>query len=249
MVPFAAAGAVLFAILIIKLFNMQIVHGDDYTDSYIMKAEKTVTTTGTRGDIYDTNGKLLAYSELAYSVVIEDSGTYTSTSVKNASINAVIAKMIEIIENNGDSIDYDFGLACNESGYYYTVSDNALLRFLRDMYGRSAISKLTDDERNSTPADSAEVLRNRYKIYTAEDVENLKETEAAKQAKNPKFKLTDYDSLNIYDDITAMKIAYVRYNLAANSYKRYLSFTVSSNVNEHTMAAILEIKISSQEYP
>ncbi len=46
MVPFAAAGAVLFAILIIKLFNMQIVHGDDYTDSYIMKAEKTVTTTG-----------------------------------------------------------------------------------------------------------------------------------------------------------------------------------------------------------
>lgn len=242
MVPFAAAGAVLFAILIIKLFNMQIVHGDDYTDSYIMKAEKTVTTTGTRGDIYDTNGKLLAYSELAYSVVIEDSGTYTSTSVKNASINAVIAKMIEIIENNGDSIDYDFGLACNDSGYYYTVSDNALLRFLRDMYGRSAISKLTDDERNSTPADSAEVLRNRYKIYTAEDVENLKETEAAKQAKNPKFKLTDYDSLNIYDDITAMKIAYVRYNLAANSYKRYLSFTVSSNVNEHTMAAILENK-------
>lgn len=242
MVPFAAAGAVLFVILIIKLFNMQIVHGDDYTDSYIMKAEKTVTTTGTRGDIYDTNGKLLAYSELAYSVVIEDSGTYTSASVKNASINAVIAKMIEIIENNGDSIDYDFGLACNESGYYYTVSDNALLRFLRDMYGRSAISKLTDDERNSTPADSAEVLRNRYKIYTAEDVENLKETEAAKQAKNPKFKLTDYDSLNIYDDITAMKIAYVRYNLAANSYKRYLSFTVSSNVNEHTMAAILENK-------
>lgn len=242
MVPFAAAGAVLFAILIIKLFNMQIVHGDDYTDSYIMKAEKTVTTTGTRGDIYDTNGKLLAYSELAYSVVIEDSGTYTSTSVKNASINAVIAKMIEIIENNGDSIDYDFGLACNESGYYYTVSDNALLRFLRDMYGRSAISKLTDDERNSTPADSAEVLRNRYKIYTAEDVENLKKAEAAKQAKNPKFKLTDYDSLNIYDDITAMRIAYVRYNLAANSYKRYLSFTVSSNVNEHTMAAILENK-------
>lgn len=242
MVPFAAAGAVLFAILIIKLFNMQIVHGDDYTNSYIMKAEKTVTTTGTRGDIYDTNGKLLAYSELAYSVVIEDSGTYTSASVKNASINAVIAKMIEIIEDNGDSIDYDFGLACNESGYYYTVSDNALLRFLRDMYGRSAISKLTDDERNSTPADSAEVLRNRYKIYTAEDVENLKETEAAKQAKNPKFKLTDYDSLNIYDDITAMKIAYVRYNLAANSYKRYLSFTVSSNVNEHTMAAILENK-------
>ena len=242
MVPFAAAGAVLFAILIIKLFNMQIVHGDDYTDSYIMKAEKTVTTTGTRGNIYDTNGKLLAYSELAYSVVIEDSGTYTSTAVKNTSVNAVIAKMIEIIEDNGDSVDYDFGLACNESGYYYTVSDNALLRFLRDMYGRSAISKLTDDERNSTPATAAKVLRNRYKIYTKEDVEDLKKTEAAKQAKNPKFKLTDYDSLNIYDDITAMKIAYVRYNLAANSYKRYLSFTVSSNVNEHTMAAILENK-------
>lgn len=34
------------------------------------------------GSIYDRNGKLLAYSELSYSVTIEDNGIYTSTSEK-----------------------------------------------------------------------------------------------------------------------------------------------------------------------
>lgn len=240
-VPVALLGVVLFSVLIIRLFNMQIVHGDDYTNSYIMKAEKTITTTGTRGNIYDTNGKLLAYSELAYSVVIEDSGVYESTSAKHAAVNAVIAKMITIIEENGDTIDYDFSLNCDEDGnYYYNVSDNALLRFLRDVYGRSAISDLKEEERNATAADTAEMLRNRYKIMTAGDVEKLKETEAAAKEKDPKQKLTDYDSLTVYDDVMAMKIAYIRYNLAANSYKRYVSFTVASNINSYTMAAILE---------
>lgn len=241
MVIFGAVGAALFAILIIKLFNMQIVHGDDYTNSYIMKAEKTVTTTGTRGNIYDRNGKLLAYSELAYSVVIEDSGIYETTGIHYAELNAIIAKMVTIIETNGDSIDYDFGLNCDENGnYYYSISDNTLLRFLRDVYGHSAISELTDEERNASAAETAKTLRNRYRIYTAEDVEELKEKEAAAKEKKPEARLTDYDSLTVYDDVMAMKIAYIRYNLAANSYKRYVSFTVATNINSYTMAAILE---------
>ena len=36
--------------------------------------EKTVTTPGTRGNIYDRNGNLLAYNELAYAVTVQDTG-------------------------------------------------------------------------------------------------------------------------------------------------------------------------------
>ena len=50
----------MFAILISKLFDLQIVSGEKYLNDYVQMTEKTVTTPGTRGNIYDRNGNLLA---------------------------------------------------------------------------------------------------------------------------------------------------------------------------------------------
>mgnify|MGYP000644642012 FL=1 len=49
---------------------MQILDGSSYQESYMQRTEKLVTTPGTRGNIYDRNGNLLAYNQLAYSVTI-----------------------------------------------------------------------------------------------------------------------------------------------------------------------------------
>lgn len=46
------------------------------------KFVKERTLSSTRGNIYDRNGNLLAYNELAYSITIEDNGTYSSTKAK-----------------------------------------------------------------------------------------------------------------------------------------------------------------------
>lgn len=237
-VPFMVVALALFSVLIIRLFNLQIVNGENYTNTYAMKAEKTVSTTGTRGNIYDRNGKLLAYSELAYSVVISDCGYYESNKIRYAALNNIIGRMISIIESNGDTIDYSFGIDYNPAhGYYYTVSDNSLLRFLRDVYGHAAISDLTEEERTATAEETAAYLRKLYKIYTKEDYEaELKAKEESGTASGS----TESTEPEIFDDATAMKISYIRYNLNANSYKRYISFTVASGVNSHTMASILE---------
>lgn len=241
-IPFAVIAVVLFFILAYRVFNLQIVNGEDYSISYTLKAEKTVTTMGTRGNIYDCNGRLLAYSELAYSVVIEDCGYYESNKVKAAALNAIIARMIGIIEDNGDKVDYDFGLAYMPGrGYYYTVSDNALLRFLRDVYGHAAISELTDEERNATAADTARYLRKLYQIMTPYDLEQKIENDKQEALENPDKDInTDYSDIVTYSDALATQIAYIRYNLAANSYKRYMSFTVATDINLQTMTSILE---------
>lgn len=243
-VPFAVIAITLFSILAYRIFKLQIVSGEDYSVSYTMKAEKTVSTTGTRGNIYDRNGKLLAYSELAYSVVIEDCGYYESNKVKYAALNEIIARMVTIIEENGDKVDYDFGLGYNPAaGYYYTVSDNALLRFLRDVYGHAAISELKDEERNATAEDTARYLRKRYQIMDQDDLERKKYEDLQASIKDPdKAVDTDYSKIAVYDDAMAAKMIYIRYNLAANSYRRYMSFTVATDVNTHTMTSILENK-------
>ena len=72
---------VIFGALIFRIFDLQIVNEKFYMSTYIQQAEKSVYTPGTRGNIYDVNGKLLAYDTLAYVVTIED--TIDSSITKN----------------------------------------------------------------------------------------------------------------------------------------------------------------------
>ena len=59
-------------ILIYRLFDLQIVNGESYLNNFRLMIQKEKVIEGTRGNIYDAKGNLLAYNELAYSVTIED---------------------------------------------------------------------------------------------------------------------------------------------------------------------------------
>ena len=74
---------ILATILVQRVFYLQIVKGQEYFDDYKLQIQKTKKVQGTRGNIYDRNGNLLAYNELAYSVTIEDTGEYDSIKQKN----------------------------------------------------------------------------------------------------------------------------------------------------------------------
>ena len=90
------------------MFQLQIIMGEEYQNDYTYSIVKERTLNSTRGNIYDRNGKLLAYNELAYSITIEDNGSYDSTSVKNKSLNAMLAEIIKRIETNEPlSVVYD----------------------------------------------------------------------------------------------------------------------------------------------
>ena len=85
--------------LIYRLFTLQIVNGENYINSFqlIIKKEKEVSAT--RGCIYDRNGNILAYNELANSVTIED--VFKSGSGRNAAINSCINRTLDILEKTG----------------------------------------------------------------------------------------------------------------------------------------------------
>jgi penicillin-binding protein 2 len=210
-IPFVLVAITLFGVIIYRLFYLQIIKGETFTNSYTMKTQREETIPGTRGNIYDRNGKLLAYSELAYSVIIEDCGYYDSSKIKHATLNSIIAQTINIIESNGDKINFDFPIEYTSYHVYrFTSSGNTLLRFFRDIYGKQAVSQLSEEEKNSSPDDVIRYFKDKYQVSDE------------------------------YSNDLALKIIYIRYNLAANSYKRYIPFTVAQNVSKETMAAILE---------
>ncbi len=111
-------GAVLslfFIIVLVRVFTLQIVNGESYQENFTMLIQKTLSIDAARGNIYDCNGNLLAYNELAYSVVISDNGTYDSTSDKNEELNAELAEIVSVIKKNGESIYNDnFAIALND---------------------------------------------------------------------------------------------------------------------------------------
>ena len=206
----------LSGVLLFRVFTLQIINGASYQQNYTLRLEKEVSIEGTRGNIYDRNGNLLAYNELSYSVTFEDDGTYS----KNATKNAAIAEMVSMIEENGDSIDISFYLLLSDDGELsFSVDGSKLTRFLADIYGYSYVSDMEYDKKlgynpaEATPEQVLAYFTDNYGIDT--------ETYTLKQ---------------VY------QIAMIRYALSQNSYQKYISTVVATNVSEETMAKIMENK-------
>ena len=54
-----------FGILLSRVFFLQIISGEEYAESFIMRIKKEISIASTRGKIYDRNGEILADNELS----------------------------------------------------------------------------------------------------------------------------------------------------------------------------------------
>lgn len=212
-------------ILIYRIFDLQIVNGQTYLENFLLQSKKTRTIDSTRGCIYDRNGNLLAYNELAYSVKIED---VFEKNNKNVKLNDTIYRLIKMIEKNGDKIVTDFNIVLDENGEYaFTVSDTRLLRFLADVYGHKYIEDLEYEEQTATAQEVMEYLCSKKKFAIGETVENEDGTKTFVVGKG-------------YTKTEALQIVTIRYAMSLTSYQKYIGTTVASDVSEKTVAVIME---------
>lgn len=210
----------LFAcILIGRLFLLQVVRGQDYLTNYDLKTEETETIDATRGNIYDRNGKLLAYNDLAYEVTISDSGTYDSTKEHNKKLNAELATIIDALDGYGDTIEYDFGITLNNDGDYEFTDDSetAQNRFRADVFGLKSASDLGYDK--DLGMNTAEATPKQIMKYLMKE----------------RFDISSSYSKQVRYEITAL-----RYMIWINRYQADDSTTIASNVSDETVAYIKE---------
>ena len=211
---------IIYGILLSRMFHLQVIMGEQYQNDYTYSIVKERTLNSSRGNIYDRNGKLLAYNELAYTITIEDNGSYDSTKDKNTQLNALIAEIITEIEKNGDTIANNFKITYNEDGTYsYNVSGTSLKRFLADVYGHTSTSTLGYDEdlgydlANATPEQVMEYLMtDKYKFQVSEE----------------------------YEPELAYKITVIRYAMSEKAYQKYISTTIATEVSDESVAYISE---------
>ena len=81
---------VLFAVLLLRLFSLQIIHGEEYNESITTSVSKTLPVTASRGNIYDRNGRPLAVNTAAYCVQIDGSITLTLTDEETKKLSTAL---------------------------------------------------------------------------------------------------------------------------------------------------------------
>lgn len=213
-------------LLIYRLFDLQIVRGEEYLNNFRLMIEKEKVIQGTRGNIYDRNGSLLAYNELAYSVTIED--VYETTTAGREQLNNTIYRLIHMIEDNGDTLVSDFGIILSENNdYEFAVEGTKLSRFKADVYGRSLITDLLYSEENASAQEMIDYLCNKYKIGAYEVLENGKKGDTF----IPGEGFTKRETLQLVT---------IRYQMSLYSFQKYISTTVATDVSLKTVAVIME---------
>lgn len=129
LLPVTLIYACLLFILIHRIFYLQIVKGEEYAEQGANQTTKYRYITSTRGNIYDSEGNLLAYNSLSYAVTLENVGAFKSSS-QNDDYNAMIHRMVSIIEENGGELATTFYIEQNKKGrLIFNADENAILRF------------------------------------------------------------------------------------------------------------------------
>ena len=237
--PLILVFAILVGVLINRLFGLQIINGESYVKDLSSSIQKDMSVAATRGRIFDKNGVLLAYNDLAYAVRISDSGKYNNNAEKNEKLNASIDKTLDIIEAKGDTYSNDFPIVYEDGQYVFNIKDNELLRFLRDIYGKRSISELSDEERNVTAQELFRQLCEKYEVVVASDSSKNQATVLSSTVSFLKSQGYMVEAAGLSVDHALMIVNLRRY-MSANSYNRYISFTIANEVSDETVAAILE---------
>lgn len=215
----AAVFIVFFGIILARIFTLQVVNGKSYQENFSLKIQMKQPINAARGNIYDKNGKLLAYNELAYSISINDSTTYSSTKEKNKAVNAELAEILTVLKNNGETLNNDFKIERKKDGTYsFNVSGSSLNRFRADVFGKSSADDLEYDK--DTGIDEANA--------TAEQIMEY---------------LMGKDNFGIsskYDGDLAYRIVVVRYAMLGNRFARYKEVKIATDVSDKTVAYVNE---------
>ncbi|MBQ9030332.1 MAG: penicillin-binding protein [Parasporobacterium sp.] len=209
-----AVFIIMFCVIIARLFYLQIIKAEYYQDNFTQKARKVIYSEGARGNIYDSAGELLAHNEVGYSVVMTDE--IKNSDMKGEIINRIIFNTIELIESNGDSLINNFNIEYRDGeAAFKSEPATPMITFLCNVFGLR----------------STDIYDKGYDKYSARQIIDY-------MCSPRRFDISA-DEYNLEQRI---KICTVRYALSLNSYQKYLSTVIASDVNEYTQAAIMENK-------
>lgn len=236
--------------LMSRLFDLQIVNGESYLNDFTLQIKRSTGIPSTRGCIYDSDGKLIAYNKLAYNVTFQDTGFYENSVKKNLVINSYLYRIMQILYENGDDVYTDFAIAVNDAGQYeFTKSGFTLLRFKADVYGRSYTEAPEgvepDDERVLQPEEAAVTAEELVRQLGSSKWYGVLEQYTQEDLKDYGITQEEFASYALPETISredSLKLIALRSAINQNSYQKYISATIAKDISDRSMSILMENK-------
>ena len=143
-------------ILLVQLFNLQIVHGDEYRETSNTRLTREATIKAARGSILDRTGNKIATTNMGFSIELYKSKLSTNE------LNNKILKMIQVLEENGDSYTDTFPISIDP--FEFQFSDDETLNKWKTS------NKIPE---NATAEEAFNLFKQKYEI-TNEDVQEAR---------------------------------------------------------------------------
>ena len=105
-------------VLLVQLFNLQIVHGREYRETSNTKLSKEAVVEAARGKIMDRTGTVLAETEMGFNVQI------FKTKVSNKELNDAMVVLAEILEKNGDKYLDEFPISIEPFAFNFSSDED-----------------------------------------------------------------------------------------------------------------------------
>ena len=104
-------------IIIIKLFSLQIVNGQEYLEKSNTRLTRETTVKASRGNILDCNGNILAGTKIKYSLELYKS------KIEIEDLNNTILNAINVLEVNEDEYIDEFPITLNPIQYIFSTEE------------------------------------------------------------------------------------------------------------------------------
>lgn len=153
-------------ILLIQLFNLQIIHGKEYRETSNTRLTRESSIEAARGTITDRKGNVLAATKTGYSIELY------KTKTDNESLNNTILKMVKLLESNNDSYTNNFPITAD---YKFTLSSDEAIQNWKKQYNISEKASAKDcvyrfrdkyEISNTDMQDVLKIIAIKYEITT-----------------------------------------------------------------------------------
>ena len=174
-------------ILLIQLFNLQIVHGEEYLEKSSSRLTRETTILAARGNILDKNENILAGTDTKYSLEI-----YKSKIDENT-LNNTLLEVVKVLEKNGDTYKDDFPVQINP--IQFNIDEEKRKNWLKS-------NNLSED---FTAEEVIQKYKEKYEIYN-EDIEEVRKIIAIRYG----IEKEGYSSMSSYtisDNISSKSVA------------------------------------------
>lgn len=116
---------VIFAGFALRLFDWQIVHGEEYKELSAASTSHTVVSDATRGEIMDVNGVPYAVNETAYNVVLNK--VYAAG---DEDLNLIIIDLLNILKECGEDYIDELPISCMNGGYVFDAGSEGDVEYI-----------------------------------------------------------------------------------------------------------------------